>query len=104
MPSKDYTLKVGVQVSSNRELKFWTEQPTVNSLICDLFNGRLFRVLSIHAAKELDREVPTMPETVIHLWPAGSVTEDVLKSLRVRMKFDSANVRMPFEDVVLMPA
>ena len=42
-----------------------------------LHDGRRYVAMSIYPAKAFDRVVSAMPETVVHLWPMGRLSERI---------------------------
>jgi hypothetical protein len=71
-----------------------------DTVVVDLYDGHRYVVLAVYPAKATDREWSTMPETVMHAWPAGAVTDDELSALREKTKYAPQEFGGPFEDVV----
>jgi hypothetical protein len=95
----EYTWKCGVDFASNTEVK--TNKPLgIGKVVIDLLDGSRYRVDAIFPAKPNDREWSTMPDTVVHTWPAGHVSEDDLTRLRARAGYKVHEFSAPLESIV----
>jgi hypothetical protein len=103
MRTHDYTWKIGLEFSSNKKLQ--TSKPvTENTVLIDLYNGHRYLVQAIYPAKPKDKEWSFLPDTVMHTWPVGSLSEDELSRLRERANYTLHEYRGPLVDVVFFPA
>lgn len=99
MKTHNYTLKVGVQFSSNVSIE--TTAPVVkDSVVTRLHDGRRYVAMSVYAAKPFDRAVSAMPETVVHLWSMGWLSEDELQLLREKAKYAPRGQSGEWDDFV----
>lgn len=99
----EYTWKHGISIRSNRSLRF--DKPLeVGTVFADLLTGEAYRVHSIYPAKELDRAISTMPEEVAHTFPMRHLTEEELRSLREKHKFQADETLRPQEEFVILPS
>ncbi len=99
----DYTWKIGFQYSSGTKLS--TNKPLQEStVLIDLYDGHRYQVQAIYPAKPSDKEWTFLPDTVVHTWPAGSLTEDELTKLRERAQYTPDECCQPLLDVVFFPA
>jgi hypothetical protein len=95
----NYTLKVGIQHSSNVSIE--TTAPIIkDAIVTRLHDGKCYVAMSIHPAKDFDRAVSAMPETVAHLWPMGSLAEDELQLLREKAKYKPREYEREWDDFV----
>jgi hypothetical protein len=102
MQTHDYTWKCGLCFSSNITMQ--TNKPvTENTLILDLYDGKQYRIRAIYAAKPSDKEWSSMPDTILHAWPEGALTEDELIKLRARAAYTPNEFCGPLADVVFFP-
>lgn len=85
MEKYDYTWKIGLQFSSNTKLQT-NKALTENTVLIDLYDGHRYLVHAIYPAKPTDKEWTFLPDTVVHTWPVGSLSEDELGKLRKRAK------------------
>jgi hypothetical protein len=103
MITYDYTWKIGFEFSSNRKLQ--TDRPvTEETILIDLYNGHRHRTQATCPAKPTDRDWPFLPDTVMHTWVIGSLSEDALRKLREMAKYVPDEFCNPFKDVVFEPA
>jgi hypothetical protein len=103
MATHAYTWKIGLEIYSNRQLD--TNKPVgENTLLLDLFNGKKYLVQAVYKAGPNDREWAFLPDTVIHTWPAGLLSEPDLKELRARAKYTPNEFCGPYGDIVFFPA
>ena len=99
MKTHDYTWKIGLQYSSNTKLS--TNKPlSENTVIIDLLDGHRYQVSAIYPAKAKDKEWSFLPDTVVHTWPAGALSEDELTKLRERAGYKPKEYSFPLEAVV----
>jgi hypothetical protein len=99
MKTHSYTLKVGIQHSSNVFIE--TTAPVVkDAIVTRLLDGKRFVAMSIYPAKDFDRAVSAMPETVLHLWPMGSLSDDELRLLREKAKYTPRGYEREWDDFV----
>jgi hypothetical protein len=99
MEMHNYTWKVGLEYTSRTTMR--TNRPlSENTVIIDLLDGRRYHVDAIYPAKPIDKEFSTLPDTVVHSWPDGSLTEDELTKLRVRAAYQPSEFSCPLEAVV----
>jgi hypothetical protein len=95
----DYTLKVGIQFASNISIE--TTAPIVkDAIVTRLHDGNRYVAMGVYTAKHTDRAVSAMPETVVHLWPMGSLSEDELQLLREKVKYVSREHGGEWDDFV----
>ena len=100
MAAYEYTLKVGVQLSSHTILR--TSKPfTERVALIDLYDGQRYRVQAVYPAREHDLEWNTMPKTVVHLWVAGYLSSAELASLREHEQYVANELFKPFDHVVV---
>jgi hypothetical protein len=95
----EYTWKIGVEYCSRRSLRT-SRALTENTILIDLFDGHRYAVQMIFPAGPKDREFEIMPETAIQTWPAGSLSEDELATLRARANYVPDEFCGPHADVV----
>jgi hypothetical protein len=95
----EYTWKIGVEYWSRRSLRT-NRALTENTTLIDLFDGHRYAVQMIFPAGTKDREFEIMPETAIQTWPAGSLSEDELATLRARANYVPDEYCGPHADVV----
>jgi hypothetical protein len=99
MKNHSYTLKVGIQHSSNVFIE--TSAPVVkDAIVTRLLDGKRYVAMSIYPAKHSDRAVSAMPETVLHLWPMGSLSDDELQLLREKAKYTPREYEREWDDFV----
>ena len=99
METHDYTWKIGLQFSSRTGLR--TNKPLAeNMVLIDLFDGHRYLVQAIYPAKPKDKEWDLLPDTVVHTWPVGTLSEDELSKLRERAKYTPDEFCGPLGDVV----
>jgi hypothetical protein len=99
METHDYTWKIGLQFSSGTELR--TNKPLAeNMVLIDLYDGHRYLVQAIYQAKPRDKEWGFLPDTVVHTWPAGSLSADELSKLRERAHYTPPEFGCPLADVV----
>jgi hypothetical protein len=99
METHDYTWKIGLQFSSRTELR--TNKPLAeNMVLIDLYDGHRYLVQAICPAKPKDKEWDFLPDTVVHTWPVGALSEDELSKLRERAKYITDEFCRPLGDVV----
>ncbi len=99
--AREYTWKIGLEHSSSRKLE--TSRPVPeNAVLIDLYDGHQYRVQAIHPAGPADREWPFLPDTVIHTFPAGSLTEDELSALRKKARYAPNERCGPLGDMVFL--
>lgn len=97
----NYTWKHEISIFSKHGLHF-TQPLTAGMIFVDLLNGKAYRVHSVYKAKEFDRAGTTMPEDVVQTFPAGSVTEDQLETLRKKHKFEVQEGLGPREEFAIL--
>jgi hypothetical protein len=99
MNTNEYTWKIGFEHSSSRKLQ--TNKPVPeNTFLIDLYDGHRYRVQAIYPAKPSDKEWSFLPDTVLHTFPAGSLSEPELVALRERAKYTPDETCGPLGDVV----
>ena len=99
MEKHEYTWKIGLQYSSNTKLS--TNRPlSENAVIIDLLDGHRYQVGAIYPAMAKDKEWSFLPDTVVHTWPAGSLSEGELTKLRERAGYKPNEYSFPLEAVV----
>jgi hypothetical protein len=99
MNTNEYTWKNGIQFSSN--IKLQTNRPVPeNAILIDLYDGHRYRVQAIYPAKPTDKGWNFLPDTVIHTFPAGSLSEEELRDLRKRAEYTLNEFCGPLGDVV----
>jgi hypothetical protein len=98
----DYTWKNGLQFSSRT--RFRANRPvTENSVLVDLYDGSRYLVRALYPAKTADKEWDFLPDTVMHTWPAGSLSEHELAELRKRAKYPADGYVTPLDWIVFEP-
>jgi hypothetical protein len=97
--SFEYTWKIGVEYWSRRSLRT-SHALAENTMLIDLFDGHRYAVQMIFPVGPKDREFEIMPETAIQSWPAGSLSEDELATLRARANYVPDEFCGPHADVV----
>ncbi len=95
----EYTWKIGVEYRSRRSLRT-SRALTKNTLLIDLFDGHRYAVQMIFPAGPKDREFDIIPETAIQTWPAGTLSEEELATLRARANYVPDEFCGPHADVV----
>jgi hypothetical protein len=81
-----------------------TNKPvTSETVITDLFDGHRYRVVAVYPAKPTDKEWSSMPDTVLHVWPIETMTENELSELRKRAQYAPDDFAGPLADVVFFP-
>jgi hypothetical protein len=95
----NYTLKVGIQHSSNVSIE--TSAPLVkDAIVTRLHDGKRYVATSIYPAKDFDRAVSAMPASVVHLWPMGSLSDDELRLLRDKENYDPCDQVFEWDRIV----
>jgi hypothetical protein len=95
----EYTWKMGLEFSSRTRLR--TNRPLAeNTVLIDLYDGHRYVVQGIYPAKPRDKEWDFLPDTVVHTWPVGSLSENELSKLRERAKYTPDELCAPLGDVV----
>jgi hypothetical protein len=103
MKTHNYIWKIGPQVYSDTTIR--TNRPlTPDTILIDLYNGHKYLVQTIWPAKPSDKEWPSQPDTVIQTWPIGSISEDDLNKLRIKVQYAPDELAGPLGDVVFNPA
>jgi hypothetical protein len=72
------------------------------TILTDLFDGRLYRVTRFYKASATDRFQNVMPETVMHTWPAGSLSEEQLTNLRNQENYSRVWQSLPLDHMVFV--
>lgn len=99
MKMYDYTWKIGLQFASRTKLQ--TNKPLAeNTVLIDLYDGHRYLVQAIYPAKPTDKEWAFLPDTIVHTWPAGSLSENELRKLRERARYTPPEFSGPRADVV----
>ena len=99
MEMHEYTWKIGLQFSSRTRLR--TNKPLAeNTVLIDLYDGHRYAVQAICPAKPRDKEWHFLPDTVVHTWPVGSLSEDELSKLRERAHYTPPGFGYPLANVV----
>jgi hypothetical protein len=99
----EYTWKIGLQFSSRTKLS--TNKPlTENTVLIDLYDGHRYLVQAIYPAKPRDKEWDFLPDTVVHAWPVGSLSENELSKLRERARYTPYEFAEPLDYVVFEAA
>lgn len=101
MISFRYTWKIGPEITTGRD--FCADKPvTEGTVLADLFDGKLYRVSSFYKASARDRFQNVMPETVMHTWPAGSLSEEQLTNLRNHENYSRDWQSAPLDRIVFV--
>jgi hypothetical protein len=96
-----YTWKHGISMLSNLSVSF--RQPLSEGMaFVDLFTGDVYRVHSLHKAKEGDRYIEQMPEDVVHTFPMRTLSDEELSTVRRKHKYEPQEDSKPHDSFAIL--